>query len=216
MPENKNLESRMAIVETGLQVLTREVGDLVSVVRVQADNTNKQIAALSTSVERAAAPRATNWQTMFAGIALMMTIGGGIWFVLQERISRSVEDTEKVDTRMTRFRESFAEHEKQEMHPVGLARVQALEKASVLAAEHLTSMLDRLDSKLQKEFQLANDNTSQQTKDLDTRLQREFGLTSDRVNARLEKLERWNYEEKQADEAELRQWRLKAMKGPIQ
>ena len=222
MTERETLESRVAVVETGLQTLTREVGQLVDAIRAQSTDVAKQIAALSIAVEKAAAPRATNWQTLFAAIALVVTIGGGVWVVLDGKISRNTLDLvdserrsrvidEDLRAHIDKFHDELVAHQQLKSHPVGEARIDAMEKQMLLMTDRLSASLAALDAKLQKEYQLAGENTATRVADLDMRLQKEFSLTDARANARLEKLERWNYDEKQADEAELRGWRLGAM-----
>ena len=213
---------RVAKLESAVEMIGRELSDFIKVSRDNQSDTNRQIAALATATERAGAPRATNWQTLFAGLAFVISIGAGIWLVLQERIDRNREDTLAVERRdrvsyddqreqINKLHNSLVDHEKQIAHPVGLAEIINLKKNVDALNLLVKDESARLDSKLQREFSLVNDSVKITTADLDTRIQREFGLTKERDESRFNKLEFRQLEQIKRDEDELQVWRMKAM-----
>lgn len=207
------LEPRVARLETSLETVMREVREVASTLRGQAEHTDKQIQDLMVAVERASAPRRTDWGTFIAGVALLIAIGAAVISPVKEQQAQTKADLINAVSRIDRNRDELSSHERLKLHAVGEARVDALERESRMVADRLLQAVDAVDKKLQKEFDLANQNTITRVADLDIRLQKEFSLTDIRNNARMTKLEAWNYDENKANNEELRQWRLKAMTG---
>ena len=174
MITHHDLEPRVAKLETGIEQLARNMTELTSIVREQGKTSETQIQGLLVAVTTAAGPRKTDWGTIIASVGLVMVIGAAAFSPLYLRVG----DLQTTDIR---FEERFERHRELTLHPVGQAKVDSLEKSLIESKITLKEEIEKLDAKLQKEYQLMSDVQKESSKghdksiaDLDTRLQREF------------------------------------------
>jgi uncharacterized protein HemX len=132
-----NLEPRVATIESELKSLTRDVGiltkdvrDLVGAVKEQSDNYDAQLRKLTVDLVGASGPRPMNWGVLLNGVGLSLAIGAAVFYPMQFRIT---ELSERADSFMAEFRA----HEKLTLHPVGTAKVDALDR---LVQEEATNL----------------------------------------------------------------------------
>ena len=168
------LEPRVIRVETELESLTKDIAsltvnikDLSSAVSRQSENVEKQFQSLAVAVTTAGAPRKTDWGVIVAAVGMVFMAGAATLSPLYLRMN---------DVQVSAFRsmQRMDDHEKLVMHPVGLSRVDALEKSLRERASENSDDIRALDSKLQKETELTANKIEQRVSDLDIRLQREF------------------------------------------
>lgn len=81
------LEPRVAKLETGLEILTKDVRDLVSVVREQSHNLDGELQKLAIAVTNAAAPRKTDWPMMISLAFLIIALGSAVFYPLNSQIT---------------------------------------------------------------------------------------------------------------------------------
>ena len=222
------LEPRVARLETGLETLTRNVGELTISMRETSADTNRKIDALIVSVTQAQAPKKTDW-SLFVSIGfLILALGSAVFWPLNQQTNDNKLEVRDIHT-------SFVDHTKMDMHPVGMAKIQALMKSIDETKAELIIRDADLDVKIQKETQLMTDLVSAKIVSLDSRLQSEMNLknevfdvkitaqfdkqnlVNDRMYARVLKLEEINSEEYSKNMDELRAWRAKAngLSAPI-
>lgn len=79
------IEARVTAVETGLDLLTNDVRELAKTVRTQGETTGAALEKLMVEVTKAASPKQTDWQTIFIGLSVLVTIIGAIFYILSER-----------------------------------------------------------------------------------------------------------------------------------
>lgn len=115
------LEPRVAKLETGLEILTRDVATLATVTRDQGKNLEHEIQRLTVAVTQAAGPRKTDWQTILSAIMLIMAIGSAVFWPLNQTAQNNKDETAMLAAK-------FEEHQKLNLHPVGQALVQRVEE----------------------------------------------------------------------------------------
>lgn len=151
----KLLESRVARTEANVEsiaktvdALTRDVRALSASIQDHSEQVERQIKELLVSVTTAAGPRKTDWHLVLGGVGLVLAIGAAVFSPLMLRIAdaRAMAEvlTQKIDA-----------HANLASHPVGIARLDALEKILTERGVTNTAAIDRLDAKLQKEFELS-------------------------------------------------------------
>lgn len=136
---NHNLEPRVAKIETGLEIVTRDVTTLGNVVREQSRNIETEIQKLAVAVTQAAAPKKTEWHTLIALAALIMVIGSAIFVPLNQKIQANKEDITAVST-------AYHKHETQDGHSVELVEIRELKaKVTELEANNKDAIRKELD-----------------------------------------------------------------------
>lgn len=152
----QSIEPRIARLETGLQVVTRDlesVGrdlrDVAAALKNFGDQADARFERLSVLITEARAPKKIEWQTILAGIALIMSIGVAAIkplydqdaseqqlriagdTILKGEIADRRQDLERQIATLAKHDEmlhdSLGEHAKLKLHPVGEARIDALE-----------------------------------------------------------------------------------------
>jgi len=174
------LEPRVAKLETGLEMLTKDVSNLALIVRDQGNAIEEQIKQLAVDVTRAAAPQKTDWQTLIALVMLVMAIGSAVFWPLNQTAHENKTSLESLE-------QKFEEHNKLELHPVGKA------------------LLGRLEAQLQDHVVLNRRDDDQQN----LALARQIDLLTERINARLNKLEENDADRNKTDLTELKALRYK-------
>lgn len=126
---NIGLETAVAKHESDIAALTRDVGslshavrDLSSVVRSQGERTESQIQQLMVAVTSASGPRKTDWHLVLGSVGLILAIGAAVFSPLQWQLSDNKARIETIDR-------TIREHQQLQLHPVGLQRIDSLEKA---------------------------------------------------------------------------------------
>jgi hypothetical protein len=124
------LEPRVAKLETGLDILTRDVTTLAQVVREQSKNIEREIQSLAVAVSQASGPRKTDWSTVISAIFLIMAIGSAVFWPLNQTVRNTHDGLEKVQAQIS-------EHMAQPSHPVSQVLVdQIKERVTKLEANN--------------------------------------------------------------------------------
>lgn len=144
-----HLEPRVARLETGLETLTRNVGELASSIRDNANATNIKLDSLAIAVTQAAAPKKTDWALFISIGFFILALGSAVFWPL----NKGLQDNK--DT-LTQCLSSMVEHGKLDMHPVGQAKVIGLEKALADTKQELVARDAAIDTKVN----LLNDRNS--------------------------------------------------------
>ena len=202
------LEPRVAKLETGLDILTQNVQNLTTAVRENSIAMEDKLERITIAVTQAQAPRKTDWSIVISGMLLVMAIGSAVFWPLNQTAQNNKFDVQLLESK-------FEDHQKLTMHPVGAAKVETLEKSLDSTKEELISRDSALDEKIQRETVLSLQTADTKINDLDIRIQREFNLKNEALDNRLKRMETYMEHQDQADFQELRNWRLKAMKGPV-
>ena len=123
MPDQptNHLEPRVAKLEAGLDILTRNVTDLTTAVRENSASMEDKLERLTIAVTQAQAPKKTDWSTIFAGVMLVLAIGSAVFWPLNQ-----TSQDNKI--RLEQYHESMVSHQKLDNHSVGAALVQRLEE----------------------------------------------------------------------------------------
>jgi hypothetical protein len=206
---NSGLEPRVAKLETGLEILTRDVTTLANVVREQGSNIEHEIQRLAVGVTQAAGPRKTDWSTIISAVMLILALGSAVFWPLNQTAQNNKGEIQSLQVK-------FEDHQKLDNHPVGVALLGRLEEQLKLHIEDNNRQIrfhadfddkefKALDDKLQREFVLANKTLEQKVADLE----KEITMLNDRTHARLTKIELNNDSLNKADLDELRLWRQK-------
>ena len=219
--DTPHLEPRVARLEVGLETLTRNVSEMATSIRENANNTNQKIDGLIVAVTTAQAPKKTDWGLFISGIGLLLALGAAVLIPLNNSIR---DNKDQID----RYHESMVEHQKLDMHPVGLAKVQSLMKDVDMTKAELVSRDSALDQKIQRETQLMTDVVNAKISGLDEKVQLEMRLQNEitklqstsqlgmqtlfneKIFARVISIEALEIARNSKDMDELRQWRNKA------
>lgn len=139
-----DLEPRVARVEAALEsvtaninALTNDVRSLGDVMREQGAGVERQLQALSVGIAEANAPRRTDWGTLIAAGALVLALGSA---VLMPIYSSMGEMSAKLATLST----TLDRHRMLKLHPVGEARIDALEQGLRTRSADNLKQIDRL------------------------------------------------------------------------
>lgn len=119
-PQLSHLEPRVAKLEAGLDILTKNVTDLTVAVRDNSNNLENKLERLTIAVTEAQAPKKTDWSTIFAGAMFFLAIGSAVFWPLNQT---TIDTKNKLEQSL----ELLADHQKQDQHPVGEAVVSRLE-----------------------------------------------------------------------------------------
>lgn len=114
-----SLEPRVAKLETGLEILTRDVTSLAHVVREQSKNIEVEVQKLAVAVTQASAPRKTEWPVLIATLMLVMAIGSAVFSPLHQSVANNKSDTQANHALIT-------QHIAQDYHPVSGVVLQQL------------------------------------------------------------------------------------------
>lgn len=198
------LEPRVAKLEAGLDILTKNVNDLTIAVRDNAVNLEDKIERLTIAVTQAQAPRRTDWSTIFAGIMLVLAIGSAVFWPLNQTAQDNKTELQEVHNDMV-------SHTALDNHPVGAALVQRLEEQAKLHRDADDKERETIRVHFHEELELITKNYQQQLSALEAKV----NLHNDRLYARVVKVEDTVEQAKNSDLNELRLWRLRAMSGDI-
>lgn len=159
-----HLEPRVAKLEAGLDILTRNVTDLTVAVRDNSNSMENKLERLTIAVTEAQAPKKTDWSTIFAGAMFFLAIGSAVFWPLNQT---SIDTKHELEQAM----EILSDHQKQDQHPVGSAIVSRLEthfeKHEVESKKSLTEAIER--QKLEFDFkieELKKENRDQREREL--------------------------------------------------
>jgi hypothetical protein len=97
---SEELAPRVAKLETGLEILTRDVSTLASIVREQSGNIEQEIQKLAVGVTQAAAPKKTDWSTLIALAMLIMALGSAVFWPLNETAADNKSNIQKLELRL--------------------------------------------------------------------------------------------------------------------
>lgn len=206
--QDLHLEPRVAKLEVGLDRLTSDVQNLAVVVREQGSQMEQEIQKLVVAVTQASGPRKTDWSTIFAGIMLVLAIGSAVFWPLNQTSQNSKDD-------IVLLRQELSNHRALNLHPVGEARINAMEQKFNDLVDNNSKNLDALDKKLQKEIELITSEIRNQVNTISGKYDREITNLGDRLIGRLNQYDQDEHDRNKQELDELRQWRLKAMTGEI-
>lgn len=198
------LEPRVAKLEVGMERLTDDVRNLAMVVREQGSQMEGEIQKLVIAVTQAAGPRKTDWSTIFAGIMLVLAIGSAVFWPLNQTSQNNKDD-------LLLLRQELSSHKSLNLHPVGEARVDNIERRFTELDSENAKNLDALDKKLQRETELITTEIRNQVSTISSKYDREISDLGDRIIARLNGYDQNEHDAMMRDLDELRSWRLKAM-----
>ena len=109
-----NWEPRVVKLETGLELLTKDVNSLVAIVREQSHNIEGEIQKLAIAVTQASAPKKTEWHTLIALGLLLMTLGSAVFWPLNQTAQNNKDDIQVL-------RKAVEQHIALDSHPVSAA-----------------------------------------------------------------------------------------------
>ena len=194
-----HLEPRVAKLETGLEILTRDVSSLAQITREQGTSIERQIRELAIGISQAAAPKKTDWGTLIAAIMLIMAIGSAVFWPLNQT-------SQNAKTAVEALASEYHNHTTLELHPVGKALLNRLEDQMKLHYDYDAKEFLALDAKLQKEFGLVTDTLRQKQ----IEIEKELAMVNDKMCQRVTAIETRMKFQDESDLRELREWRNKA------
>ncbi len=221
-----HLEPRVAKLEVGLDRLTDTVKDLAGIVRSQGEATERGMQALTVAVTQAQAPKKTDWGLFISAVGLILALGAAVLIP----INNATNDNKY---RLESYHQSMVEHMKLDMHPVGMAKTEALIKDVDINRAEMAKRDEQLDNKIQKETQLMTDLVTAKIVALDLRIQSEMGLKDqlleqkiqtakdkydlffDKLYGRVAVLEQLERDHNSKDSDELRQLKMQIMTGGL-
>jgi hypothetical protein len=205
------LEPRVAKLEVGLDRLTEDVRSLAGIVRDQGSNVEKQLQALTIAVTEAQAPKKTDWSVIISAVLLVMALGSAVFWPLNQTSQLNKDNIDKLAVKLD-------DHQRLDMHPVGLALVHRLEEqlqnhvqanAKELADHNIRAQQDH--DIIRKEFELE---LTSHVKLFDAELKGlsdTMSLYFEKMNGRIKVLEEQTALDYGKEHDELLLWRQKAM-----
>lgn len=115
-----DLEPRVAKLETGLEILTRDVTNLASIIREQSHSIEGEIQRLSVAVTQAGAPKKTEWPTLIAAGMLFIAVGSAVFAPLNQQANINKAE-------ITTLRSALQEHTQAEGHLPVIRHVQQID-----------------------------------------------------------------------------------------
>lgn len=134
-----NLEPRVAKLETGLEILTRDVTTLATVVREQSRNIEAEIQNLAVAVTQAAGPKKTDWSLFIGFIMLILTIGSAVFWPINQT-------AESNKTAIHELGSLVASHVALDSHPVANVILKSLEDKVNRDFVQINARLNKLES----------------------------------------------------------------------
>lgn len=201
---DQHLEPRVAKLEAGLEMLTRDVASLAQITREQGTNIEKQIRELAVGVSEASAPRKTDWQSIFAALMLVMAIGSAVFWPLNQVTHQNQAAIAAVQNELT-------EHRMLKLHPVGETRVDNMEVRFSELSKANGAAIEAVDKKLQRETELLVNEIRTQVANVTVKYDREVQNLGERLIGKLNEYDQNILEQNRRDLEELRMWRLKGM-----
>lgn len=209
-----HLEPRVAALEAGLDILTKNVNDLTVAVRDNANNLEGKLERLTIAVTQAQAPKKPEWQAILTGLALILAIGSAAFWPLNKTAQDTRSELQGVESR-------FEGHKSLDSHPVSAVLLKRLEeqitthseiqaKETAATAAYTERQFEALDKKLQTEYCLMNSKIETQIAASDAKMQLEIKLLGETINYRISQLEHITDRQDTMDLQELRAWRNKA------
>jgi hypothetical protein len=217
MDDIQALEPKVAKLDVQVEALTRDVAslsssirDLSEIVQKHWQQTEGQFQQVLVAIERASAPRKTDWHLVLGALGLILAIGAAAFSPLMLRLSDVQQDVDKTQI-------NLKAHESLNLHPVGQTRVDALEADLKDRSLRNSEAIRDMDIKLQKEYTLidsairekvlASDTALREKsalldltirehhsmqdealRDMDTKLQKEFSLLDTASQKRVDEL----------------------------
>lgn len=179
------LEADIHAVNESVKVISGNVDKLFNIVKQQGEHTADEVQKLMIAITQAAAPKKADMNAVFAGIGVVITIAVLAFTPLWIEVGRGME-------RDKELRIAIDDHSKQELHPVGKAKIEMLTVQLNEKAAANTAAIRDLDTKLQNEYQLVSAAIKEQVNGMnassvDRRLQSAKEIAE--LAHRLEKLE---------------------------
>ena len=175
-----HLEPRVAKLEAGLEMLTRDVASLAQITRDQGGNIEKQIKDLAVGVTQAAAPRKTDWSILIALAMLIMAIGSAVFWPIHQQM---VNLEEQLKIHVANNQREFQTHVADDAREADVIRTHYHEELE-FQKQLLTAEIKGMSEKLE--------------------------LYTDKLYSRVISLEQSRLHDLDKDQEELRQWRNKA------
>jgi hypothetical protein len=159
-----------------------------------------EIQKLVVAVTQAAGPRKTDWQTIFAAIALILAIGSAAFWPMSQTLQENKVSIQSLE-------QKYADHSKAANHPVGDALIQRLEEQLKTHEEWGERNHEIIQTQIKE-----NSITFQ--KQLDEKLealQERTTFSIDKLYSRIIELENQSHLDIERGKNELQLWRQKAM-----
>lgn len=195
-----HLEPRVAKLETGLDILTRNVTDLTIAVRDNTANLDDKLERLTVAVTQAQSPRRTDWGTIISGVFLILAIGSAVFWPLNQ----TAQDNK---TAILDLSLKFEQHQQLDNHPVGAILMNRVEEQVRTHISNNEKQNEALLTHFHEEIVAAKEHLETQLKD-SSKLQ---DMINERLIAKLLVLEEQNKLDVEREKDELTQWRMKAM-----
>jgi len=167
----QHLEPRVSRVEVKLDgalgainSLTENVRGVANALKEQGDQSVAWREKLMIAVERAGAPRRTDWQLLMTLAALIMAVGALAFTPLLWRQGETQKDVDSLV-------QEFDVHSKMTLHPVGQQMIMALKDDLQKSVDRNEAAIKELDTKLQREASLMIYNTEEKAKNVQVQLE---------------------------------------------
>jgi hypothetical protein len=158
-PRVSRVEAKVESALQAINTLTTNIQSLSNAVQKQGEDSVAWREKMMLAVERAGAPRQTNWQLLVTLAGFVLALGAVMFTPLNWRILEVQRDVDKIEL-------VFVEHSKLTLHPVGASKVEGMEKMLVASSHKNAESIRELDDKLQREFGLINSRIDERVLDL--------------------------------------------------
>ena len=155
---DSHLEPRVAKLEAGLDILTKNVTDLTIAVRDNANNLEGKFERLTIAVTQAQAPKKTDWMSIITGLMLIMAIGSAVFWPLSQTSANNKEDIQRLEQKNEKEFDALDKKLQQEyllMNETIRAQVAGVEKKQDIINEKTYKQIDNLEER--NRFQMERD-----------------------------------------------------------
>ena len=170
-------DRRLTRVETEIEAQSLNIFNLTKAV----DENGRQISQLALAVNTAMGPRKTDWHLVLGAIGLIAVLGAAAFSPMFTQIGDS-------KLAISALNKDLSDHQKLTMHPVGAARIDAMEVRLQTHLQEDRVTLEELDAKLRKQTEMTAETLKertvgqqQQLADLNARMQHEIQASQDAV-----------------------------------
>ncbi|MEK6884908.1 MAG: hypothetical protein AABY22_35080, partial [Nanoarchaeota archaeon] len=144
--EQLQVETRIVAIETNISNLASSLEKLSNVVSINASMTNQNIEKLTDLISKANSPKPISWALVISFCFFAMALGGAALSPLWMRIG-------DIQTNVAKQENKFSDHEKLKLHPVGEARIDAMEKSLTVLSSTNTKDINNIDIKINEDIQ---------------------------------------------------------------
>ena len=134
-PKVAKLEATIESITKDIASLTNAVQGLSSTIGELARNTAEQFEKLAVGLSSASAPKRVDWQVLISGAVLCMTLVGAVIYPITLQIG-NLKETH------IRLQDIMYEHTMLPLHPIGAAKIDALQLSVDTRFASMTKELD--------------------------------------------------------------------------